>query len=232
VSVNVFVTVKAAQPHWLVRLLEPVIEACRFESAPPVELRPTGGWSGWCQNRTDTPDGRVCVSRLLEFRPPGWIVDVYLHEASHRVLEPYNVAAHGSEFAALLEVLYLRSILATNAPRWRPTGVGPFLSIYDFQDAPDLALSVEFIIYFSDKYYDSQLSVEALAKIVSGELSVFVEAKQKSLAITDGLESQLNRTSQLVDCLKSKNLTLKLWSVVGWSIVVMQVLGSLYLISR
>lgn len=229
---NVFVTEKATQPHWLARLLGPVVEACRFESVPPVELRPTGGWSGWCQNRNETPDGRVCVSRLLEFRPTGLIVEVYLHEACHRVLEPHNVAVHGSEFAALLEVLYLRSISATNAPRWRTAGVGPFLSIYDFQDAPDLTLSVEFIDYFSDKYYDSQLSVEALASIVSSELSDFFGAKQKTIALTDSLKGQLDRTSYLVDCLKSNNMTLKLWSVAGWSLAFLQIVGLFILVSR
>lgn len=232
VSMNVFVTERAAEPHWLARLLGPVTEACRFESPLPVELRPTGSWGGWCQSRNEAPDGRVCISRLLEFRPTGLIVEVYLHEACHRVLEPRNVAVHGSEFAALLEVLYLRSISATNAPRWRPAGVGPFLSIYDFQDAPDLALSVEFIDYFSDKYCESHLSVEALAAIVSDELSVFVETKQKSIALTDSLKGQLDRTSQLVDCLKSKNLTLKLWSVAGWSLALLQIIGLFILVSR
>lgn len=229
---KVFVTTKAAQPHWLERLLEPVAEACRFESAPPVELRPTGHWGGWCQNRSETPDGRVCISRLLEYRPAESIVSMYLHEACHRILEPHNVAVHGSEFAALLEVLYLRSISAINAPHWRSSGVGPFLSIYDFQDAPDLALSVEFIDYFSDKYYESQLSVEALASIVSNELSDFFGAKNKAIAFTNSLKGQLDRTSQLVDCLKSKNLTLKLWSAAGWSFTFLQIVGMLILGSR
>lgn len=229
---NVFITQKAAQPHWLARLLGPVVEACRFESQLPVELRPTGSWGGWCQSRNEAPDGRVCVSRLLEYRPVESIVSTYLHEACHRVLELHNVAVHGSEFAALLEVLYLRSISATNAPRWRPAGVGPFLSIYDFQDAPDKSIAIEFIDYFSDKYTESIVSIEGLASVVSNELSEFIEQKQKTAIKANSLQGELNRYSHLFERLKSKNLTLRLWSVAGWSLAVLQNVGLLILILR
>lgn len=229
---NVFITQRAAQPHWLAGLLGPVAEACRFESVLPVELRPTGSWGGWCQSRNEAPDGRVCVSRLLEYRPVESIVSTYLHEACHRVLEPHDVATHGAEFAALLELLYLRSISATNAPRWRPSGVGPFLSIYDFQDAPDKSLSIEFIDYFSSKYIESHLSVEALATVVSSELSAFIEQKQKALSKVSSLQGELNRSSQFFERLKSKNLTLKLWSVAGWALAFLQIVGLLVVISK
>lgn len=230
-SVNVFVTERAAQPHWLARLLGPVVEACLFESQLPVELRPTGSWGGWCQSKNEAPDGRVCVSRLLEYRPAESIVSTYLHEACHRVLEPHDVATHGAEFAALLDVLYLRSIFATNAPHWRPAGVGPFLSLYDFQDAPDKSLALEFIDYFSDKYTESSISVEALAAVVSNELSAFIEQKQETLNKANSLQGELNRFSQLFERQKSKNLTLRFWSMAGWSLAVLQVVGSLILIS-
>lgn len=229
---NVFITQKAAQPHWVAGLLGPVAEACRFESVLPVELRSTGNWGGWCQSRNEAPDGRVCVSRLLEYRPVESIVSTYLHEACHRVLEPHDVATHGAEFAALLEVLYLRSIFATNAPQWRPAGVGPFLSLYDFQDAPDKSLALEFIDCFSDRYTESFISVEALAAVVSNELSAFIEQKQKALNKANCLQGELNRLSQLFERLKSKNLTLRFWSMAGWSLAVLQVVGSLILISR
>lgn len=121
---------QAAPAHWLQRLLQPVLEAARFNRAVPVEVRQTGAWSGWCAGRDGAPDGRVSLTNRITFFTPENIVSVYLHESAHRFLERLEVASHGAEFFCLNAILLLRS-----AAFFRLDSLLQ-LDLYDLQDAP------------------------------------------------------------------------------------------------
>ena len=121
----------AARALWLQNLLSPVVEACRFEQVPPLEVRPTGRWGGWKESKDSAPDGRVCISNKLIFWTSENLIVVYLHEAAHRLLEGKNVMAHGPEFFCLNAALLLRADQFFFGDTLNKIG------FYELQDRPD-----------------------------------------------------------------------------------------------
>ena len=132
-SISVYFTERApaARARWLQNLLSPVVEACRFELVPPMEVRPTGRWGGWKASQDSAPDGRVCVSNKLIFWTRDQLVETYLHEAAHGLLQGKNVLAHGPEFFCLNVVLLLR------AEQFFLGFALLKMGFYDLQDRPD-----------------------------------------------------------------------------------------------
>lgn len=128
----IFVTQTAKVPTalWLRRVLAPVVEACRFECAPPLEVRPVGAWAGVCDSRTFAPDRRVSLSSKILFWSSETIVSIYVHECCHRLMEPHIGMLHRPEFLGLNAVLLLRSKAAFESdPIFK-------LDLYDIQDCP------------------------------------------------------------------------------------------------
>ena len=124
--------VKHTEPvaQWLSAILSPAIQAANFSRPPPVELRPTGRWGGWCDGKDYAADGRVAISNRVFFWKRESILSVYLHESAHRMLDGQEVASHGPEFFLLNLVLLARcaSLFAAEAAQK--------LSFYDLQDCP------------------------------------------------------------------------------------------------
>lgn len=81
---------------FLRRMLDPVIEALRFESVPRIELRPTGRWRGWSD-----PAGHVCVSNLAPLWRPAEFVDVVVYEWAHSLTQRIPGAFVGHDAAFL-----------------------------------------------------------------------------------------------------------------------------------
>lgn len=172
--------VSAAPDHtaqWLRRLLQPVIDAVRFERAPPpLEIRPTGQWAGWAASRDMAPEGRVSVSHVVLFQSTRRIRDVYLHEVAHSLLHGVPVAAPGHDcvFFTLNAALRLR----VDSHQQRADGAGApvtllsDLSVYDLADLPDelrnetdagLGRCITWSLALAEKLASTELSAEAIA---------------------------------------------------------------------
>lgn len=115
--------------QWLGNILDQVIAAARLPSYP-VEVRPTGQLSAWTEVHDYAPDGRLCMSSKVIFWETERIAAIYLHEATHRLLEGHSTPAHGAEFLCLNAILLLRT--SDHFDR------NPLekLSLYDFCDKP------------------------------------------------------------------------------------------------
>ena len=121
----------APMAGWLQRVLQPVLEACRFQHAPPpVQIGPTGEWAGLCHASTFSPDRRVVISSKVAFWSSESIASVYIHEATHRLLEDREVDTHGPEFFCLNAILLIRS-----AALFRLNWLFK-LDFYDYSDCP------------------------------------------------------------------------------------------------
>ena len=121
-----------AAGRWLQKILEPVAEACRFDNPPPIEIRPTGDWRGWCEPTSYAADGRICLSNRIIFWSKQSIISIYLHESAHRLLACYpDVWNHGPVFFALNSLLVSRSRSFFDLDHQFPQ-----MSFYDLQDRP------------------------------------------------------------------------------------------------
>lgn len=122
--------------RWLSGILDKVIEAAKLPSLP-VEVRPTGRFCAWVQDREYAPDGRLCMSSKIIFWRAESIAATYLHEAAHRLLECQEVPAHGAEFLCLNAILLIRA-----ADHFDRNPIEK-LGLYDFSDRP-IELESEF----------------------------------------------------------------------------------------
>lgn len=125
---------------WVQTLLAPVVAACRISSPPPVELRQTGDWGGWCSHdRTGHPDGRIQVTSRAVFWSQKCFVTTYVHETAHRILSDSGPPdfAHNPTFFGLQLVLFLRM----DSENVRVAGFGGGWAncarLYDLQDPPE-----------------------------------------------------------------------------------------------
>lgn len=123
--------------RWLSGILDKVIEAAKLPSLP-VEVRPTGRFCAWVQDREYAPDGRLCMSSKIIFWRAESIAATYLHESAHRLLECQEVPAHGAEFLCLNAILLIRAADHFDRPSIEK------LSLYDFADKPSELESTEF----------------------------------------------------------------------------------------
>lgn len=103
------VAITAPKSIWLKQILDPLAMACRLPKIP-LEIRPLD-CAGLCS--PGQPDGRVFVSSRIVFWRQSAIVNIYLHEVAHRLLDnaPKHVQDHGAEFFALLLTLQIRAQL-------------------------------------------------------------------------------------------------------------------------
>ena len=205
---------------WLQRLLGPVVAAARFERAPPLELRPTGHWSGFCAALDYSPDGRVSVSGRATLRPQSALVEIYLHEAAHRLAWPRaDEGAHNAKFFALNYALLKRC----DELRLSPTQVSLSMSLYDLQDLPaelwetedrGLGRALTWAVTVGKEMAGSSLSAEGMAtEIVRRYDAWLVElgqeparaARQRTAALAD--EGSIHRLRGQV---KFRGL------VIGW----------------
>lgn len=174
----------ATQPmaQWLSRVLDPVIEAVKLTAPPPVEIRPTGCWSGWCSDSPSAPDGRICMSTKVVFWRRETIVDVYLHEACHRLLDSHEVQSHSAEFFCLNAALLLR------AAAFFDSNPVLKLSLYDIQEAPEAlqdhpeahTIAVAWALDEAPKLAKSNLTAEELAGEVLGRWKEYIKRREVS----------------------------------------------------
>ena len=213
---------QAAPAHWLQRLLQPVLEAARFNRAVPVEVRQTGAWSGWCAGRDGAPDGRVSLTNRITFFTPENIVSVYLHESAHRFLERLEVAAHGPEFFCLNAILLLRSAAFFRLdPLFQ-------LGLYDMQDCPiELenepgwrGIVLNWALPVAAELAGTDASAEALSDEVCQRWKTFfgereksrVQADQQALAGRKFLAAQKEK----IESLQSSLFVARSFLFVGW----------------
>ena len=181
--------------QWLSTLLNPVIQAAKFSRPPPLELRPTGQWGGWCEPRSFAADGRIIISNRVSFWKSESIISVYLHECAHRLLDACEVAAHGPEFFLLDLVLHLRcaSFFVAEAAQK--------LSFYDLQDQPaELAnepawrgIVIGWALPKADQIVadHGDKSAEEIVPIVLASWDEFLVQRAKSAALAEKKERQL-----------------------------------------
>lgn len=205
----------ATQPmaQWLSRVLDPVIEAVKLSAPPPLEIRPTGKWSGWCSDSPSAPDGRICISTKVVFWRQETIVDVYLHEACHRLLYSHEVQSHSAEF------FYLNATLLLRAAAFFDSNPLLKLSLYDIQEAPEAlkdhaeahTLAMAWALDEAPKLAESDLSAEELAGEVVAKWKKFI--KQREAAAKSAQRGELAR-QQREAAMANTIENLKFW-VVG-----------------
>jgi hypothetical protein len=167
IAVHQTTRLPATQPMaaWLANMLYPVARAARIASPPPLEIRPTGWFGGWCSDADHAPDGRISVSSKIVFWTRESIISLYLHESAHRLLESQNVQHHGPQFFCLNAVLLLRSAQSFDAdPLFK-------LDLYDCQDrcirlekvAEWRTLQIEWALAEAAKLAATDLTAEACA---------------------------------------------------------------------
>ena len=206
---------------WLQRVLQPVVEAARFKRAVPVEVRPTGAWSGWCAGLDGAPDGRVSLSNRITFFTPEKIVSVYLHEAAHRFLECREVPTHGAEFFCLNAILLTRSAAFFRLdPLFR-------LDFYDLQDRPgDLVepnwrgVILGWALPLAAELAATDASPEALADIVCERWQDFLQNREtlRVQAAQQVLAARKNAAAQKeqIEALQSSLFVARTFLFVGW----------------
>ena len=217
---------------WLQRILEPVIAACRFQNPPPVEVRPTGRWSGWCSFNRQALDHRVCISNQVF----GWsqerLISVYLHECTHRLLETFRdeVADHGPVFFTLNLLLLSRSKAFFELDyRFQ-------LALYDLQDQPAQLKDFEdwqeiclrFARQTAAKLTDNRESAEVLAGMVVKAWPKFLEDFDRELTRQEVISSKARQFDRLTLQMKNQN---RFFAAAAGAFLVIYV-GSVYLLVR
>jgi hypothetical protein len=219
----IYVTRAAPAPtaQWLRRVLAPVA-ACRFECAPPLEVRPLGEWAGICEFKTFPPDRRVCVSSKVVFWPPENIVSVYLHECCHRLLQSQIGMQHTAEFFCLNAVLLLRSKAAFESdPIFQ-------LDLYDIQDCPPELYSepnwrgvvLGWALFLAAELAATDASAEAVASTVCERWQQHLQDRERS-RIATALQTVVARKTaaamrQRVSDLQSSRWMWRALTGAGW----------------
>lgn len=221
----VFVTQTAKAPSalWLRRVLAPVVEACRFEKAPPLEVRPVGAWAGTCDSRTFAPDLRVAISSKVVFWTTENIVSVYVHECCHRLLEPQIGMQHRPEFFLMNAVLLLRSKAAFESD--------PLLNLNFFYDTQDCPVELEneaawrsivltWALPLAAELAASDAGAEALAEIVCERWQKFLQERENARvqAAQQVLAARKNAAAQMeqIEALQSSLFVARTFLFVGW----------------
>ncbi len=185
ISVHVTSRAAPAQAAWLVRLLAPVAVACRFAAPPPLEIRPTGIWGGWCSNRGCAPDARVAISSRFVFWSTESVVDVVIHEWTHRLLQQLEIFGHTPEFFCLNAALLIR------AGQFFDGDPLNNLSLYDIQDCPEAladepdwrGLILNWALRVAAELAATDASAEELAQVVYARwASLFSEREAAQVA--------------------------------------------------
>ena len=207
---------------YLRRLLQPVVEACRFDHWLPVEIRPTGRWSGWCASRDGAPDRRVSLTTKIVFYPTESILALYIHESGHRLLEHAEVLDHGPEFFCLNAALLLRC-----ASFFRLNPIFN-LSFYELQDCPAelesepawRGLALNWALPLAAELAASDAGAEALAEIVCERWQKFLQERENARvqAAQQVLAARKNAAAQKeqIEALQSSLFVARTFLFVGW----------------
>lgn len=213
-----------AQSAWLQRLLGPLESSCRFEKRlPPLEVRPTGKWSGFCEDRQFVPDGRVAISsKKVSFWNDEKLIELYLHECSHRLLDQQDVDSHGPEFLCINAILLMRA-----APSFGDSVVSK-LSFYDCQDRPAALLFepgwrsivIDFALAVATELALTTMAAEDLAEVVCARWLAHLqerddERQQAAQQVLQAARTCAQRAEQLAE-LRFSRLLFFWCSVLGW----------------
>ena len=222
--IDVYFTERApiARAQWLQKLLQPLAAACKMNAPPPIEIRPTGQWGGWCADPKSAPDGRVCLSSKLIFQSLEKIKYVYLHEATHRLLESKKVKSHGPEFFCLLAILLWRAAEFFELSSWFN------LTIYDFQDQPEALAGeddwrgtvLDWSLETAAELAGSDATAESLADVVCTRWQAFLVQRELDSAATAnaaaGSIAQRKNLNEQVTDLKNSQMLWRCLSGLGW----------------
>ena len=217
---------RAAEPGqaaWLQRLLGPLQESCRFKRLPPLEIRPTGRWGGWCANIGEAPDGRVSISTNVAFWNDEKLTETYLHECAHRLLEGQDVDFHGPEFLCTNAILLMRC-----APSFELDSVISKLRFYDCQDRPASLLFepgwrsivIDWALAVAAELAPTELAAEDLAEVVCDRWLVHMQEiqdahQQAAQQVLQAARMATQTAVQLAE-LRSSRCRFVGLSVVGW----------------
>lgn len=213
-----------AQGAWLRRLLSPLQGACKFNRLPPLELRQTGKWSGFCEDRQFVPDGRVAVSSTkISFWNDEKLTETYLHECSHRLLEGRDVDFHGPEFLSVNLILLKRA-----APSFELDQVVSKLSFYDCQDRPAALLFepgwrsvvIDWALAVAAELASTELAAEDLAEVVCARWLVHIqeleEARQQAAQQVVAARKFHAAQKEKIESLQSSLFAARTFLIVGW----------------
>ena len=205
--------------QWLQYILQPVVEACGFDNPPPLEVRPTGGWGGWCYPEGYAPDGRVCVSSQIVLWRKEHIISVYLHESSHRLLArwPDEFASHGPIFFTLNSLLLARCKSFFQAQHEFAE-----MGFYDLQDRPAELVNFpnwrEMCLRFARETFTElgrkQCSAEHLAAEVVAAWPRFVDKVDAEFKLGKADALKLQNFPLISKNFEKRIRELKLW---GWT---------------
>lgn len=203
---------ETAVASWLQHLLGPVIAACQFRSPPPVMLRPTGVYRGWCEPLEMAADSRVSMSGRARFWSPRELIVVYFHEAAHRLLP-----GHDPVFACVAHALLLRS----DAAGLTDGAALVYTNLYNIADLP-LALAegpdqglgrcVAWSVLTACELAVTDLDAEDLAAEVVRRFDLWIAEFASEPARRAQRLRQVARQQQVVEQLKEKVWTLT-WTV-------------------
>ena len=196
---------------WLSNALEPVVAACRFRSPPPVELRPTGAYRGWCEPIGMALDGRVSTSGRARFWSQRQAIEVYLHEAAHRLLPGRD---HDPAFACLAHAFLLRSDVAGLTDN----AASVCTNLYNISDLPvvladdpDLGLgrSITWSVLNARELAATEMDAEELASEVVRRSGLWVAGVAGEPERRAQRVRQVARQQEVVARLREKARTLK-----------------------
>ena len=217
--------------QWLHKILQPVADACGFVNPPPVEIRPTGQWGGWCETKSHAPDGRICMSSRIVFWNREAIISIYLHECSHRLLTrwPIRVPSHGPVFFALNSILVDRC-----KSSFRLEYQFAKMDFYDLQDRPPEFGSFENWQEICLRFARETKANFSVATCSAEELAVLVVlAWPKFLAMVDDeqkVRSQAAKTikdSLLISAKREKYIT----RLEGWLLSIIATVSIAFLVT-
>jgi hypothetical protein len=210
---------RAAEPGqaaWLQRLLGPLRRSLNLQRLPPLEIRPTGRWGGWCADAGEAPDGRVSISSKISFFSTERVVELYIHELSHRLLERRSIDAHGPEFLCINAILLMRA-----APSFELDSVVSSLSFYDCNDQPQALLFepgwrsivIDWALAVADELAPTTMAAENLAEVVCARWLVHMQELDDERQ--QAAQTAVQEVAQ-VKALKSSRALFAWLGGVGW----------------
>lgn len=233
---------------WVRAPLGPAVEICRITSAPPLELRPSGAWGGWCStDLTETPDRRVSVSNQVVLLYPDDLVRMYLHETAHRLLLDVDKvnSRHCPIFFAFQMLLFLR-LASSSGVVSRPGGWTNAVHFYDLQDPPEclsdqpraewLPRCLSWAMSHAAELAATELTAEACATELVSRFGQWVTTLEKEPALKAAAEAQAQgiqeATSRDVDGLRSLSRVYRFSALVGWGLFLMSFIVLIFVTFR
>ena len=199
--------VRGTTATWLKRILEPVVASCRFETPPPLELRPTGRFAGFTtSDATLNPDRRVSISNKARLWSAVGITHTVLHEWAH-ILTPGH--GHDPVFFSLNLALLMRLDRA-GPPEASGLAHRYSMSAYDLQDTPPqlqdlpdrgLGRSISWAWTQARELAPTRLSAEAIANELGGRYEswkVELDAAPANRAVAQRKQSQLQQELKML----------------------------------